>query len=142
VAEAMGRRVLATFGVAAIFVAGCGGNDFENKPRAPVRFELSGVIQNDKVTVSPSRHLGAGPFAITISNQTGQPHTVTLEGERLKEQAGSVEPDDTLTIKRTLDPGTYQVRAGSEAATLKEIKPAVLDIGAERPDSNSDLLQP
>jgi predicted component of type VI protein secretion system len=138
----MGGRVLATFAVAAIFVAGCGGEDFKNKPRAPVRFELSGVIQKDKVTVSPDRHLGAGPFEITISNQTGQRHTVTLEGDTIKDQAGSVDPDDTLTIRRTLDPGTYQVRAGSSQATPKEIKPAVLDIGAERKDSNSDLLLP
>jgi hypothetical protein len=138
----MGGRVLAAFGVAAIFVAGCGDEDFENKARAPVRFELTGVIQKDKVTVSPARNLGAGPFEITISNQTGQRHTVTLEGDTLKEQAGSVEPDDTLTIKRTLDPGTYEVRAGSEEAVPKEIKPAVLDIGAERKDSNSDLLLP
>jgi hypothetical protein len=138
----MGGRVLATFATAAIFVAGCGGDDFENKPRAPVSIELSGVIQKDKVTVSPSRNLGAGPFEITISNQTGDPHTVTLEGESVKEDAGSVDPNDTLTIKRTLDPGTYEVRAGSEEAVPKEIEPAVLDIGAERQDSNSDLLLP
>jgi hypothetical protein len=59
----------------AIFVAGCGSEDFENKARPPVRLQLSGVIQNDKVTVSPNRDLGAGPFEITISNQTGQRHT-------------------------------------------------------------------
>jgi hypothetical protein len=138
----MGGRVLATFGVAAIFVAGCGDEDFDNKARAPVSINLSGVIQKDKVTVSPSHNLGAGPFEITISNQTGQRHTVTLEGESIKESAGSVEPADTLTIRRTLDPGTYEVRAGSEEAVPKEIKPAVLDIGAERKDSNSDLLLP
>ena len=138
----MGGRVLATFATAAIFVAGCGGDDFENKPRAPVSIELSGVIQKDKVTVSPSRNLGAGPFEITISNQTDDPHTVTLEGDSVKEDAGSVDPNDTLTIKRTLDPGTYEVRAGSEEAVPKEIEPAVLDIGAERKDSNSDLLLP
>ena len=138
----MGGRVLATFGVAAIFVAGCGDEDFENKARAPVRFELTGVIQKDRVTVSPARDLGAGPFEITISNQTDQPHTVTLEGESIKEDAGSLDPSDTLTIKRTLEPGTYEVRAGSEQAVPKEIEPAVLDIGADRHDSNSDLLLP
>jgi hypothetical protein len=138
----MGGRVLATFATAATLVAGCGGSDFENKPRAPVRIELSGVIQNDKVTVSPTRDLGAGPFEITLSNQTDQPHTVTLEGESIKEDAGSVDPADTLTIKRTLDPGTYEVRAGSQEAVPKEIKPAVLTIGTERQDSNSDLLLP
>jgi hypothetical protein len=126
----------------AIFVAGCGDQDFENKARPAVRLQLSGVIQKDKVTVSPARHLGAGPFEITISNQTDQPHTVTLEGESIKEDAGSLNPTDTLTIKRTLEPGTYEVRAGSEQAVPKEIEPAVLDIGADRQDSNSDLLLP
>jgi len=138
----MGGRVLATVATAAILVAGCGDEDFENKARAPVRVELSGVIQKDKVTVSPSRNLGAGPFEITLSNQTDHRHTVTLEGESIKEDAGAVEPNDTLTIKRTLDPGSYEVRAGSEEAAPKEIEPAVLEIGADRKDSNSDLLLP
>ena len=123
-------------------LVGCGDEDFERKPRAAVRVELSGVIQKDRVTVSPSRDLGAGPFEITISNQTDEPHTVTLEGESITRTAGSLEPTDTLTIRRTLEPGTYEVRAGSEEAVPKEIQPAVLDIGAERKDSNSDLLLP
>jgi hypothetical protein len=138
----MGGRVLATFATAAVLVAGCGDEDFENKPRAPVRVELSGVIQQDKVTVSPARDLGAGPFEITISNQTDDPHTVTLEGESVREEAGSVNPSDTLTIRRTLDPGTYEVRAGSTEAVPKEIEPAVLNIGRQRKGSNSDLLLP
>lgn len=138
----MGARGLVTVAIAAIAIAGCGEEDFENKPRAPVRVNLTAVIQKDRVTVSPSRGIGAGPFELTISNQTDQPHTVSLEGERVTEKAGSVDPSDTLTIRRTLDPGTYEVRAGSEKAVPKAIKPAVLEIGAERPDSNSDLLLP
>jgi hypothetical protein len=127
---------------AAIFVAGCGESDFENKARPPVRLQLSGVIQKDKVTVSPARDLGAGPFEITISNQTGQRHTVKIEGGSTTQPAQPVDAGDTLTIKRTLDPGTYQVKAGSEEAVRKEIEPATLNIGAERPDSNSDLMLP
>jgi ribosomal 50S subunit-recycling heat shock protein len=127
---------------AAIFVAGCGESDFENKARPPVRLQLSGVIQKDKVTVTPARDLGAGPFEITISNQTGQRHTVKIEGGSTTQPAQPVDAGDTLTIKRTLDPGTYQVRAGSEEAVRKEIEPATLNIGAERSDSNSDLMLP
>jgi predicted component of type VI protein secretion system len=138
----MGGRVLATCAIAAVLVAGCGDEDFERKPRSPVRVELTGVIQTDRVTVSPARDLGAGPFEITISNQTDEPHTITLEGETVKDDAGSLDPNDTLSIRRTLDPGTYEVRAGSEEAQPKEIEPAVLEIGAERNDSNSDLLLP
>jgi ribosomal 50S subunit-recycling heat shock protein len=127
---------------AAIFVAGCGESDFENKARPPVRLQLSGVIQKDKVTVSPARDLGAGPFEITISNQTGQRHTVKIEGGSTTQPAQPIDAGDTLTIKRTLDPGTYQVKAGSEQAVRKEIEPATLNIGAERADSNSDLMLP
>jgi hypothetical protein len=138
----MGGRVLATCAVVAVLVAGCGDEDFERQARAPVRVELSGVIQKDAVTVSPTSDLGAGPFEFTIANQTDQPHTVTLEGERVKVDAGSIEPTDTLTFRQTLEPGRYEIRAGSEQAVPKEIKPAVLDIGSERTDSNSELMQP
>jgi ribosomal 50S subunit-recycling heat shock protein len=127
---------------AAIFAAGCGESDFENKARPPVRLQLSGVIQKDKVTVSPSHDLGAGPVELTISNQTGDRHTIEIDGGSTNQPAQPVDPGDTLTIKRTLDPGTYQVIAGSEKAVRKEIAPATLDIGAERRDSNSDLLLP
>jgi hypothetical protein len=138
----MGGRVLATFATAAILVAGCGDDDFENTARPPVRLELSAVVQTDRVTVSPSRNLGAGPFEIILSNQTDDPHTITLEGESVRDRAGSVDPGGTLTIRRTLAPGSYELRAGSEQAVRKEIEPAVIDIGAERRDSNSDLLLP
>jgi len=127
---------------AAILVGGCGDQDFENKARPAVRLQLTGVIQQDKVTVSPSRHLGAGPFEITISNQTGKRHTVKIEGGAITQPPQPVEPGDTLTIRRTLDRGTYKVSAGSEAATPKEIQPATLNVGAERRDSNSDLMLP
>jgi hypothetical protein len=138
----VGGRLLVTFATAAILLAGCGEEDFENEPRSPIRLELSGVVQADRVTVSPSRDLGAGPFEITLSNQTDDAHTITLEGESIVERAGSVEPGDTLTIRRTLEPGSYELRAGSVQAVRKEIEPAVLDIGPERENSNSELLLP
>ncbi|MGH2712280.1 MAG: hypothetical protein ACRDM7_00010 [Thermoleophilaceae bacterium] len=128
--------------VAAVAVAaGCGDEDFENEPRPPVPLELTGVIQEDKVTVSPSS-VGAGPLVITISNQTDARHTLTLEGESIKEEVGPVAPLDTATIQRTLAPGSYEVRAGSMRAVKKEIAPASLDIGKERQNSNSELLLP
>jgi hypothetical protein len=135
---------MATVGAAAaaILIAGCGGSDFENKARPAVTLQLSGVIAKDQVTVSPSRNLGAGPFAITLSNQTGERHTVKIEGGTITEPPQPVDPGDTVTIKRTLDPGTYQVSAGSEQAVPKEIKPATLKLGAARPDSNGDLMLP
>jgi hypothetical protein len=136
------RGVAIFAAVAAVAVAvGCGDEDFENEPRPPVPMELTGVIQEDKLTVSPSK-VGAGPFVITISNQTDARHTITLEGESIIEEVGPVAPLDTATIQRTLGPGIYEVRAGSMRAVRRQIAPASLDVGAERKNSNSELLLP
>jgi hypothetical protein len=139
----VGTRVRACIGlaIAAALIVGCGEDDFKNEARAPVRLALTGVIKDDKVTVSPAK-LGAGPVQITIANQTDSERTVTLEGESITEQQGPVQPGDTATIQKTLEPGSYEVRAGSEKAVPKEIQPAVLTIGKKRKNSNNDLLLP
>jgi len=139
----VGTRVRACLGlaIAAALVAGCGDDDFKNEARAPVRLALTGVIKDDKVTVSPAR-IGAGPVQITISNQTDSERTITLEGESITERQGPVQPGDTATIQKTLEPGSYEVRAGSEKAVRKEIQPALLEIGKKRKNSNNDLLLP
>jgi hypothetical protein len=122
-------------------VGGCGSQDFKNKPRPPVPIELTGVIQEKKVTVSPNK-VGAGPILITVSNQTKDAHTLTLEGDSVRERVGPINPLDTATIQKTLRPGTYDVRAGSSVAVAHEIKPATLVIGKPRKDSNNQLLTP
>jgi hypothetical protein len=136
-ARAITVSVLAAGAVA----AACGDEDFANEPRPPVPVELTGVIQDDAVTVSPSR-IGAGPVSITISNQTGRDTTITLEGTETRTRVGPVAPLDTATIQRTLEPGLYEVRAGSKVALRQEIRPAQLEIGRERPSSSGDLLLP
>ena len=127
--------------LAVVLLGGCGGEDFKNEARAPIRLALTGVIQDDAVTVSPSK-LGAGPVEITISNQTDAAHSITLEGDSVVEREGPVAPGDTATIQKTLEPGSYEVKAGSSKAVVKEIRPAVLRIGKERQNSNNDLLLP
>ena len=51
-------------------------------------------------------------------------------------------PGDTATIQKTLAPGSYEVKAGSKKAVRREIRPAVLEIGKERRNSNNELLLP
>jgi hypothetical protein len=128
-------------GTLALLAAGCGEEDFENRPRPAVAVELTGVVQEDKVTVSPDK-VGGGPVLITISNQTEDAHTITLEGTEVKERVGPVNPQDTATIQKTLKPGSYVVRAGSDIAVPKEIKPAKLTVGRDRPDASDRLLLP
>jgi len=135
------RATTAAVLAAGLVVAGCGEEDFANEPRPPVPIELTGVIQRDAVTVSPSR-IGAGPVLITMSNQTDNPITITLDGTSIRDRVGPVPPLDTATIQKTLDPGLYEVRAGSDVALPREIRPAELKIGRERESSSNDLLLP
>jgi hypothetical protein len=144
----MTRRIragaLAVLCAAGLTVAACGEEDFENEPRPPTPVQLTGVIEDDEVTVSP-HELGAGPVVITVSNQTKAAHTVTLEsadGGTIREQVGPINPLDTATLQRTLEPGEYTVSAGSEAAVPREIKPATLTIGEERKSGSDELLLP
>ena len=137
----MRATALLTAGTLGLLAAGCGEEEFENKPRPPVPIELTGVIQEDKVTISP-RRVGAGPIMITVSNQTKDAHTVTLEGDTVQERVGPINPLDTATIQKTLPQGSYEVRAGSSVAVPREIQPAQLTIGPKREDSNDRLLLP
>jgi hypothetical protein len=137
-------RVNATLCVAgaALVLAGCGGGkDFANNPRPPVPLQLTGVITKSKVTISP-RKVGAGPVVITVSNQTQQARTLTLDGQGIQEQVGPISPLDTAQLQKTLKPGRYTVTAGSEAATTKEIAPATLVIGKQRASGSDRVLLP
>jgi hypothetical protein len=120
---------------------GCGGKDFANRPRPPTPIELTAVIQEKKLTVSPAK-FGAGPIVVTVSNQTKAAHTVTLEGESSRARIGPINPLDTGTIQETLQPGSYKVKVGSARAVTREIKPAELTVGKERKTSSNDVLQP
>jgi hypothetical protein len=136
------RRVIVVSAVAVIALSGCGGGkDFANKPRPPVPLQLTGVITNAKVTISP-RKVGAGPVVITVSNQTGQSRTLTLDGQGLQERVGPINPLDTAQLQKTLKPGRYTVTAGSEQATAKTIAPATLVIGKERASGSDQVLLP
>jgi hypothetical protein len=124
-------------------LAGCGGGkDFADKPRPPVPIQLTGVINSDGVTISPNR-IGAGPVVISVSNQTRATHTLTLDGgTTVAMHTAPIAPTDTGTIQTTLEQGSYTVKAGSAQAMVKELRPAQLVIGPERPDSNSELQLP
>src|SRR3954468_14999578 len=99
---AMRFAILATM---AVGVAGCGGgSDFKNEPRPPAPVQLTGVIRDDKVTVSPNR-VGAGPIIIIVSNQTQNAHTLTLDGGETKDTVGPINPLDTAKIQQTLKEG-------------------------------------
>jgi hypothetical protein len=136
------RRVTVASAALAIALVGCGGGkDFANDPRPPVPLQLTGVITKEKVTISPNK-VGAGPVVITVSNQSGQSRMLSLDGNGIQEHIGPISPLATGHLQKTLKPGRYTVRAGSEAATAKAIRPAMLLIGKERPSASDKVLLP
>lgn len=136
-------RIVATASLAlAIALSGCGGGkDFANNPRPPVTVQLTGVITKHKVTISPNK-VGAGPVVITVSNQTQQSRTLTLDGNGIQERVGPINPLDTAQLQKTLKPGRYKVTAGSETATASTIQAATLVIGKARASASDKVLLP
>jgi hypothetical protein len=126
----------------AALVAGCGGGDkFKNDARPPTPVQLTGVVTDRGVTISPKR-VGAGPVILTVSNQTDSAHTITLEGNGTTDTVGPVNPLATAMLQQTLKQGTYTVKAGSKQATANFIPPGELTVGAPRPSSSDQLLLP
>jgi hypothetical protein len=145
--------------------AGCGGDDkFENEPRPPITTQLTGVITESEVTVSPdtvplppepgqqesARELST-PIILILSNQTDASHTITLSGKPrdlkqkpIEVRTPQINPGDTAQIQQTLPPGTYEVRAGSEQARDpgELIAPAKLTVNPNRQTSSDDLQLP
>jgi hypothetical protein len=128
---------------AATVLAGCGGGkDFADQPRPPAPITLTGVISNKGVTVSPNK-VGAGPVVILVSNQTRVPHSLELDGSAIAPvRTDPVAPSDTGRIQTTLAKGVYTVKAGSERAVVRTLRPARLVIGPDRPDSNDQVGLP
>jgi hypothetical protein len=126
----------------AVLVAGCGGGShFKDKPRPPVPLQLTGVITDRGVQVSP-RRVGAGPVILIVSNQTSGAHTVTLEGNGSTDTVGPINPMGTGKLQQTLSQGTYTVKAGSAQATSAEIPSGKVIVTKDRQGSSSDLLLP
>jgi hypothetical protein len=134
--------------LAAFVLSACGEDDFANEPRPSAPLDLSGVITEQRVTVSPSDP-GAGPILLTISNQTEMSHRVTLEGEgddgtEISETTGPINPLDTATIQQSLPEGEYSVTANSDGAsgTVGGIRPDRLVVGPDRGSASDELQLP
>ena len=123
-------------------VAGCGGGShFKNETRPPVPVQLTGVVTDRAVQISPSR-VGAGPVIIVVSNQTNGAHTLTLEGNGTTDTVGPVNPMGTGKLQQTLKPGSYTLKAGSQQASAQSIAPGRVTVTRQRQSSSNDLLLP
>lgn len=127
--------VLLAAGFAALGVAACGDDDFENNPRPPAPIELSALIADTGVRVSPANDIGAGPATVTISNQTDDAARLVFEGPT-NDSSDEIIPGGTGSMKVDLAEGDYTVTAGGTE------KSETFSVGPERPSSQNDLLLP
>ena len=126
----------------AVLVVGCGGGShFKNKARPPVPVQLTGVVSDRGVQISPHR-VGAGPVILIVSNQTNGAHTITLEGNGTTDTVGPINPMGTGKLQQTLSPGHYTVKAGSAQASARDIPSGTVTVTRARQGSSSDLLLP
>jgi hypothetical protein len=114
-----------------------GGDDNRSKTRPPVPINVSVEIGANRVTVSPAK-FGAGPITLLVSNQSAASQTLTIDGPRVRQSVGPINPMDTATLKVTV--GTGEFRLAADAASGLEA--AKLEVGPERPSAQNQLLLP
>lgn len=135
-------RDVVVLAAGALLVAGCGGGKhFKNDARPAAPIQLTGVVRDKQVDISPKR-VGAGPVILIVSNQTDIARTITLEGQGTTDTVGPIQPLDTARLQQTLKPGSYTVKAGAKTAQPKEVAPGTLTVGPERSSSSDQLLLP
>jgi hypothetical protein len=116
---------------------GCGSTEErKSNPRPPSPINVSVKIDDEEVAVSPTR-FGAGPIVLYVANKSSASHKLTLEGPRVRQSVGPINPQDTAAIKVSVRPGGYKLSANGGS-----VKPADITVGPERSSGQSELLQP
>ena len=124
-------------GALALGLGACAEDDERDTDRPPVPLNVSVQVGPRKVTASPVK-FGAGPITLLVANQSGASQTVTIEGPRVQQSVGPINPEDTATLRVTLLQGDYTL-ASAEAGGLR---PARLTVGPPRPSAQNTLLLP
>jgi hypothetical protein len=134
------RRGTALASVAALLVlipvAGCGRDDFENKPKPAVPLEATIQISADKIDVSPDT-FGAGIVTFVIANNSEQNAALTIKGP-VTATSSPIPSNANGVFKIEMKSGDYQLSVDGN----EDILPAQVDVGAPRESSNNELLQP
>jgi len=121
--------------LAALVVAGCGRNDFENDPRPAIPAEISVKIATDGVAVSP-KEFGAGLANITVANLTNETGSLAIHGP-VDATSNQIGPGDADTLKVDMKSGSYEASVDGFA-----VRPFSFTVGPERPSGQNDLLLP
>jgi hypothetical protein len=121
-----------------MLAGGCGGGkERASNLRPPPTINVAVEIGEERVSVSP-RKIGAGPIQVIASNQSSASHRLTIDGPQVRQSVGPINPEDTATLRVTLQPGEYTVSADESSS----VSPGRLRVGAKRPSGQNQLLLP
>ena len=125
----------ATVVVAALAVAGCGRNDFNNDPRPPIPAEVS-----VKIATRRRRGLAQGvrrrPGQLHVANLTNQTGSLAIHGP-VDADSDQIQPGGAETVKVDMKTGSYEASVDGIA-----VRPFSFTVGPERPSGKNDLLLP
>jgi hypothetical protein len=127
--------VIVAVGLAAVAIAACGRDDFENEPRPPVPASVTVKIGDGEVVISP-RTVGAGLVNFEIANFENTPATFSIVGPT-EAESEEIPARGNNSLKTQLETGTYQASANGVEAT-----PFSFEVGPERESGQNDLLLP
>ena len=137
-------------GASALALASCGGDDsYDNKPRPPLPVNVSAAINEQQVSVAPTR-LGAGPIVLIVTNQSDASQVATLEVDQLqssparekraglRQSTGPINPQDTAQLRVVVQPDTtYTLKTDDD-----KISPAEITVGSERASAQDQIALP
>jgi hypothetical protein len=121
--------------LAALVVAGCGRDDFENDPRPAVAAEVAVKIADSGVGISPNE-FGAGLVNFTIANLTDRAGTLAIHGP-VDADSDEIPPGAAETLKVQMKSGTYEASVNGIA-----VRPFSFTVGPARASGQNDLLLP
>ena len=130
-----GTALLLSVGLAALAVAGCGRDDFENDPRPAVAAEITVKIGAGQVAVSPAE-FGAGLVNFSIANLTTKPATLSIDGP-IDAESGEIAPAGNTLLKVEMRSGQYEASADDAG-----VRPFSFTVGPDRESGQNELLLP
>ncbi len=135
----------------ATLVAACGSaaRAPASLPRPPAPITLSVLVGDSRVSISPAS-VGAGPIVFVVTNQSSRAQALAIVDSRGSTLASTapINPQGTTRLSTDFPPGAYTIATAPQGRTDAQrslpavIRPARLRLGAERPNSDGQLLQP